>query len=318
MKNFATIAVGILLLVSAAAATGNNIDAIVAVSSEISGMAVTGASVGQITNMEANVFGNDICADQFVDIEIEDGCLTGFDNGRTNDFQMVDLMLNSTGCGNYDSQYVEFAQGENSMNVGNITQMAFETIDDTGNGNIVGQSSSAFAGVWEECEDGEEFGSPNCLTNSELSQVQALDACVTGDINIVCQDDDQFATDNALTNSKLFEQVAENVNLFGCENAASQVAIQNADFNCLTDSVANKMISLDVQALGDGNVAEQFAVEENECNSLTQSSELQNINMAIKQLGCGNQVSQYAILELEDNCATLGHIAQQTFINTND
>lgn len=316
MKYLTSIAVGILLLVSAAAATGNNIDAIVAVSSEISGMAVTGASVGQVTNMEANLFGNDICADQFVDIEIEDSCLTGFDNGRTNDFQMVDLMLNSTGCGNYDSQYVEFAQGENCMTVGNITQMAFETIDDTGNGNIVGQSSSAFIGVWE-CDE-EEFGSPNCLTNSELSQVQALDACVTGDINIVCQDDDQFATDNALTNSKLYEQVAENVNLYGCENAASQVAIQNADFNCLTDSVANKMISLDIQALGDCNVGEQFAIEENEGNSLTQSTELQNINMAIKQLGCANQVSQYATLELEDNCVTLGHIAQQTFINTND
>lgn len=320
MRNIIAIALGLLLLVSAAAATGNNNGAKVDVNSEVSGMDITDANVAQVTNLNANIFGNDICADQKVDIQIEDSCLTGTagkdgcSDGKTSATQCVDLMLNSTGCDNHDSQYVEFAQGCNDITKGNLSQFAAETLNDVGSCNKIDQSSSAFAGVWEhgDCV----LGSPNCLTNSDLKQVQVLAACVTGDKNQVCQDDNQFATDNSLTNSKLFEQVALVSNTLGCDNEVDQQAVQEAEKNCLTGSLANKIICENSQVTGSKNDVDQFASTENECNKLTLSTELQKIDETARVLGCNNDVEQCVDLQNKDNCATGGHIVQESVVKT--
>lgn len=321
MKNLLALAIGLLLLVSAAAATGNYNSNSVCVSEEMSGNCITGASVGQVVKMDANILGSNIQAGQTVDLQMEDSCLTGLNDGRTNSLQMVDMMLNDTGCNNIDNQYVEFAQGDNCVTIGNITQMAIEKADNIGSNNYIDQCSKAFAGVYEDAEQA-ECGSPNCLTNSNLMQVQVLSACLTGDYNAIIQEDDQYATDNCLTSSKLYEQVSENANILGCNNGnvvdPYQSACQNADNNCLANSLMSEIISQDVQIIGDYNGACQNAYTDNQGNCLTSSTSQQSIDMSIKEMGCNNFVSQTVSQQSGGNCVTGGNIAQQSSVNNND
>lgn len=319
MKNLIAIAVGMLLLVSAAAATGNDIGSIVSVSEETSGNCITGANLAQISEIDANLFGNGILAFQGVDLEIEDSSATGMNDGRTNLFQMADMDLNDTGCGSIDSQYIEFAQGENCITVGNLTQIGMQGADVIGNDNYVDQSTQAFAGVWEECEVGEEKGSPNFLTNSDLSQVSALDACVDGNYNYAEQELTQYASDNCLTTSRLSEQAAISADILGNYNnpCGEQEVIQGAAFNSLTGSVINEMASLDEQITGCDNDVNQYAFTGTYFNCLTDSTVLQNNNIIFRTLGNENFACQSAELISDYNSATFGHIVQQSVINTN-
>jgi heat shock protein HslJ len=307
-----------LLLVSAAAAIGNDIDSIVYVSEETSDNCITGATLAQMSDIEANLLGNGICAFQGVDFEIEDSSVTGLNDGKTNLIQMGDLTLNDTGCGSYDSQFMEFAQGENYVSIGNITQRGIQSADVAGNDNYLDQCTEAFAGVWEEYDEC-EVGSPNRLTMSDLKQVSILDASVDGNTNDAYQKLTQYASDNCLTTSKLYEQAAIAAAILGNSNnpCGEQEAIQGAAFNALTDSWINEMVCMDEQITGNINNVDQYAFTGSYFNRLTNSTILQDNNIAFKTLGNDNLVCQSAELLSEDNLATFGHIVQESNIDIN-
>jgi hypothetical protein len=275
-----------------------------------------------MVDVDADLCGNGIDADQNVDIEIEDSFLTGCGDDKTMALQDVDLSIDDKGNWNDDDQCVELTQGCNEVTDGKLSQLVCQDMDVEGNCNDVDQSSEAHAGVWEEwvgegrCRKLVEFGSPNCLADSDLKQAQVLEACVKGNDNEVCQDVDQFATDNELTCSKLFEQAAEEAGVIGCDNEVDQDAVRIADDNCLTDSCANKLICEDADAIGSCNDVDQFAFEINNCSELVCSTELQSIEENASTVGCGNDIDQCVELEVEDNCATGGHIVQDVCVDS--
>lgn len=313
MKDLIAVALSMLLLVSAAAAQGNNNIATVTVNENTTDMSITGANIAQLSDLDANLLGNDNLAGQIVESLMLDSDLTGLGNGKTNAIQMADFDLSNTGNANRESQVAVFVQGENDLAIGNITQMTVEKLDNIGNNNGVFQGVDAFAGVFS----GE--GSPNLLTNSDLAQTSVFDACVEGNANFVGQLTEQFATDNNLVNSKLYEQADTNANILGNDNNLNglQTAVQIADANLLTNSWANELICLDEKITGNSNDVSQNAETNTTANLLTASTELQSINAAAKELGSGNLINQNIDLENNGNIAVSGHILQEADIESN-
>jgi hypothetical protein len=165
MRDLIAIAFGLMLLVSAAVAQGNGNTAIVTINERTTDMQITGANVVQMADIDADLMGNDILANQIVGLRIEDGDITGQSNGETNVIQVADLMLNDTGNANADLQSVGIAQVENDLTIGNVTQITLLQADNIGNENSIDQSSSSSIGIF--------FGfiEPNSLVNSDLKQI---------------------------------------------------------------------------------------------------------------------------------------------------
>ncbi len=69
-------------------------------------MQITGANIAQMADIDANLVGNNILANRIVGLRIEDGDVTGQNNGETNAIQVADLILNDIGNVNVDSQSV--------------------------------------------------------------------------------------------------------------------------------------------------------------------------------------------------------------------
>ncbi len=314
MRSLITIAFGLMLLVSTAAAQGNGNTGIVMINEETSGMLITGADTAQIADIDANLMGNDILANQIVGLRIEDGDIVGQGNGETNAIQVADLMLNDTGNANVDSQLVGTAQVENDLTIGNITQITVLQADDMGNENVVDQSSSSAIGIF--------FGfiEPNSLANSKLKQTSILNAYVNGNTNNAVQEVDQFIIDNTLTSSKLYEHADINANIIGNENnlgLGRQGVFQIAGDNLLTRSWASQQVFLDVQSSGNLNDVSQLGRPFFFDNTLTMSTALQNIDMETGTSGNGNIVDQNADLTSGGNNAVNGHITQIADIETN-
>jgi hypothetical protein len=77
MRKFIALAVGLIMLVSAAAATGNENNINAQVYSEAVGNCVTGGvTVAQVTYTEADLIGNFNEAEQFQELSANDNCLT--------------------------------------------------------------------------------------------------------------------------------------------------------------------------------------------------------------------------------------------------
>ncbi len=96
------LALSLLLLVSAAAATGNDNYVTVWNSQDMVGNCITGANFAQITVADANLFGNCNEAIQAQALEAVDNSVTGANNGRTNFMQYGEMVANDTGCGDFD------------------------------------------------------------------------------------------------------------------------------------------------------------------------------------------------------------------------
>ncbi len=310
MREFVAVALGLLLLLSTAAAMGNDNIATVTVNEETTGMSIIGANLAQISDTDAYLLGNDIFADQAVDMSIANSFLTGLGDGKTNDVQMADLYIHDTGNDNIDSQSVEFIQGTNPLTIGNISQTTVLEANDKGNGNLIDQTAIAYFA----------FRFSNLLTNSEMGEASVLDACVNGNNNNAIQETNQFATENRLTNSKLYEQAAISSSILGNENnlnGGSQFTIQLADFNHLTSSRSNELICLDERIAGNNNDAIQFAITDIFENDLTASTVFQNIDVMVRELGNDNFVDQNVNFLSEGNSIVGGRILQETDIETN-
>ncbi len=313
MRSLITIAFGLVLLVSTAAAQGNGNTGIAMINEGTSGMLITGANVAQMADIDADLIGNDILANQIVGLRIEDGDIAGLGNGETNAIQVADLMLNDTGNANVDFQSVGIAQIENDLTIGNITQITLLQADDMGNENVVDQSSSSSIGIF--------FGfiEPNSLTNSELKQTSILDVFVNGNANNAVQGTNQFITDNTLTDSKIYEHADINANILGNENnlgLGRQGIFQIVGDNLLTSSWASQLVSLDELSSGNLNEVSQLGRPFFFENMLTMSTALQSIDEKAETSGNGNIVDQNVDLTSGGNNAVDGRITQIADIET--
>lgn len=339
------LALCLLLLVSAAAATGSYNCVNVYGSQEVSGNCLTGAAFAQVTNVDANLLGTNIDATQFLGLQANDNCITGSNNGETNFIQAGDMVANDTGCNDFDLQAELLAANENCLTTGNITQIAAQHADTAGSDNYVVQGTAAALGTVDlPCFC---LGSPNCVTNSDLSQLSSLNACVTGTDNLAAQVALQGTFDNCMTDTGYYQQASLNADILGCNNngiccdgAGSyvdtmdsivgpysdgtgiclpiQVSVQYTDDNCMTNALFNQMNCMDEQVTGDCNSVGQFDLGGVSDDCITSGSLLQMSNFKAAELGCNNAIGQSIELNNACNSITGGNIIQQATANTND
>lgn len=100
MKTLIKIALGFLLLVSAAAATGSSNSVVSDIYPEAIGNSITGDSnLAQVTNAASFVLGDNNDIDQTMYFTANGNCLTA-DLGQTNFCQFGGMTANATGCEN--------------------------------------------------------------------------------------------------------------------------------------------------------------------------------------------------------------------------
>ncbi len=313
------IAVGLLLLVSAASAQGNNNIATVDDTEVMTDNLITGASFIQSSDIEANLLGNGITATQFMFIRGNADNLAGLDDGDTFILQSGDMMLNDTGNANFDLQVELLGANENLVTQGNITQAAAEVAENVGNDNDVVQFTGIGAGVILDL-----FGSPNVLTGSEIMQLSSLDVSVTGNLNTAVQANLQAAFDNTMTDSRLWQQNVANAEIAGNGNIGTTIIIfpimqgslQIAADNTMTESAANQLICQNENIAGNTNVVGQLGIETMTLDVLTDAGVLQKINEDMDVLGNINAISQIETLTNTANTVTGGNIVQQADVFT--
>ncbi len=310
MKTLIKIALGFLLLVSAAAATGNWNCENVNICQDATGNCITGdVNLAQITDASSFVLGSDNSVDQCMGLSADDNCLTGVGE-QSNLCQRGDLTANATGCYNDLEQGVDFSAYENCLTDSNMTQWGMQAGDAVGSCNDISQYAAADA-----CD--------NCLTMSDQKQISDFEVCATGDSNCVDQCLYQEASDNCLTTSCLWQQTAKVVDILGCDNSVYQDNnLQYADYNCMTGSLLNQVICENAQVTGSCNEVDQgacSAMETDACNNcLTNAGMLQSINSQAVVEGCNNYVNHNVYLDTDCNSLTGGMLTQMSTINSND
>lgn len=309
-NRIASIAVGLMLLISAAAAIGNNNHISVNVHQEAEGNCVTGeAYIAQISDAVAFVEGNNNNIEQEVNLYITDNFLTGTEVMPSSITQFGCIVGNVTGNDNHLSQNIYLNAHNNHLTMGSMSQEAAQKADVLGNGNQVSQSTYADS-------------NNDLLTQSNLRQFSLLKASdVTGNDNIVDQHIEQLTEYNSLTNSKVWQLAVGNTSSFGNKNSAYTRVCQDADNDHLTSSEMRQVAEVAFAIKGNGNRINQnskYTKMSAKRNSLAAgAAEVQQILEEINILGDDNAVSHDISLSKSDNSMTGGTFAQESKVITN-
>jgi hypothetical protein len=146
MRSLIAIALGLLILVSAAAATGNYNDVWVEVYSEAEDNCIVDATLAQVTDESAFVFGNYNYVAQDADLYANCNALTGF--GWNYGFgepegpeisQIAIQVANTIGSYNDAFQFAETSAFDNCLVNGGLDQSITELAEEFGNNNQVNQ-----------------------------------------------------------------------------------------------------------------------------------------------------------------------------------
>lgn len=341
MRNLIAMVCGLLLLVSAAAATGSNNDVTAIATLDTTGTCIVGANVAQATTLDSFLFGCDNVVDQNMYLVADDNSLIGLmgeesgeggeaGEGEEGEFMGMNfiqqgiMMDNVTGSGANDFQDIDLIAVDNCQTLGNFTQFARQNADDVGCGNDIFQDSDVYAGAIEEILGSEG----NSLVDSDVTQAQVLDVCATGDDNDVDQHVEQDLFDSCLTTSRFVQEAMATQNVMGCYNSNDleaglgetehgQSILQVGDDSSLVDSIARQAVVLNEQATGSDNLVAQFGETVIDDDCMTMGTSAQSISETYLALGCDNAIDQDAILENIDNSIVGGTFSQQTVINTN-
>jgi hypothetical protein len=273
MKSIATIILGLLLVISAAA--GNSNTANVAATSNMAGQDMVNADFVQVNDIEADLLGNSICAEQISNMEAIDNILVGSEpDGNTFFLQSIDQSISDTGNNNVDTQNVgipgtikkvlSIVDCDDSFNSGLIaigntltdssaSQIISQNETIEGNDNLetqnVGVSCPAKFTLSAVCSD-DSFNSglialDNTLTGSVSNQIIRQDEMTEGNNNVDIQNvgvpSSIDVTACAITSDNSF-----NSGLISVENT-------------MTDSVSNQILCQNEQVKGNDNLAIQNA-----------------------------------------------------------
>jgi len=315
MRGILTLAVGLALLISAAAATGNYNVVDVVVTEEVLDNCVTGDAVlAQVTGAASYIAGNGNYVLQYEDLRIEENAVIGIDESGIS--EMAFQVANATGSFNLEEQYITLDTEYNCITDGNMDQFAMQTAD------LVGSYNWA----WQETQADADY---NALTMSDLLQMSAMEACATGTENFLGQYTYQGAFDNCLTLSDMWQQVAQEENIMGCANNwyydpvlqcdvyAGQCAYEISAENALTGSMMNQLICQDQEIIGDANFVDQYADTEAVYNCFTLGGMVQGVEEIAASMGCGNEILQCVDLHSFGNAVTGGMVIQDTTIVSN-
>ncbi len=309
-NRIASIAVGLMLLISTAAAIGNNNQISVNVHQEAEGNCVTGeAYIAQISDAVAFVEGNNNNIEQEVNLYINDNFLTGIEVMPSSITQFGCIVGNITGNDNHLSQNIYLNAHNNHLTMGSMSQEAAQKADVIGNGNQVSQNTYADS-------------NNDLLILSNLRQFSLLKASdVTGNNNIVDQSIEQLTEYNSLTNSKVWQLAVGNSSSFGNRNSHYLRICQDADTNHLTSSELRQVSEVAFAIKGNGNrinPTSMYTKMSAKHNSLDAgATEFQQVLEEIDILGNDNTVSHDISLSKSDNTMTGGTFAQESKVITN-
>lgn len=333
MRNLIIAALGMLLLVSGALATGTGNEVLAVVDQETVGTCIVGANVFQGTTLDANLLGCDSVLEQNMFVQANGNDLVGMANFEDDDLfpgmgeegeagegegfvgnnfiQTGAMIFNSTGS-DVGFQDIDLIANDNCGTIGNFSQMAIQMADSIGCDNNIFQDTDAIA-------------TDNSFTLGFTTQASLMDVCVEGIDNDIDQIATQDIFNTCLTRSSTSQQAVLTQDIVGCGNTNDlpdsdedgQVSLQEILNSDLTNSQTLQAVSLNEQITGSDNAAGQFGytIIDNSC--FTNSIATQSIAERFASLGCDNIVDQDAVLENLDNSLVGGRLVQQTSINTN-
>jgi len=337
MKRIGTLAVGLVLLISAAAAAGNGNTVSVDINQEVSGICITEGEMDQITFAYSSVSGNDNEVDQEIDLYMDDSSLVGPEGPWGPEYveaqqsgipivgaspatfsQEAAMIGNVTGNENEVEQRIDLDSSENCMTLG-----AFH-----------GLGQTVFMGGFQEAEvigcendvEQETYGDlyGNSITMAHIRQTSELLALVEGSSNEMEQEADQEAEENCVVNQDpyvwgwLIQEIESTAGVLGSENEIETEAEQVACLNSLTDSVLQQSTKQAIGVTGSYNhldeiEAGQYAYE----NCLVDGRLVQSIEQGASAAGCNNDIEQNIVSSSEGNSVVGGSIMQMTSVDSN-
>lgn len=298
MKRIVTLAVGLVLLISAAAATGNENMVNVDIDQDISDMCITYGLTEQTTFAYSSVLGSYNDVDQEIDLNAEDCSLVGpsgpwgveyleqlqSDNpivgaSPAKFSQEAAMIGNATGSNNEIDQHIDLDADENCMTLG-----AFH-----------GLGQTVFTGGFQEAQvvgcdndiDQETYADlfGNSITMADLGQTSELLSFVEGSANMIDQQADQEIGDNCIVNQdpyvlgRLNQEIEAMASVLGSENEIEMTPEQCAYENSLVNGRLIQSICQAASAFGYYNNIEQNVDQNSEGNSVVGGSIVQRTDV---------------------------------------
>jgi hypothetical protein len=315
---------------SAAAAAGNSNVANVAVGDSMTGQVVTNANFAQASDIDANLDGNSINANQISNMDAVDNALTGSkQDGKTFFIQSIDQLINDTGNSNVDTQIVggpiigNAVLGISSIDSGLIA--AGNTLTDSVSSQMISQSEMIEGNSNEAIQN---VGVPS-VSVSPFPEV--AHSTFGGDSGLI-------AVGNTLTDSASSQMISQSEMIEGNSNEAIQnvgvpsVSISYVDVvffstfggdsgliaagNTLTDSASSQIANQNDINTGNTNEVTQLANAIMAEDILTEGGALQKIDEDSLVLGNANTINHDGALTSTANTVTDGSVLQLADIFT--
>jgi hypothetical protein len=221
-NRIALIAVGLMLLISTAAAEGIGNQISVSVHKEAEGNYINGEVVViQDVDVAANVEGNYNDVEQNVDLYANFNDLVGTEDQPTTLIQQAIVVGNVSGNNNSLSQNLLMNACDNDLTSSNLSQKATQKADIIGNYNDISQST------YVDAHD-------VTLTQSDLSQLSALTTFVYGNYNVADQCAEQLVEYDSLTGSKEWQLIEMPSLIMGSKHNLAQNAKEYSKRNSFT------------------------------------------------------------------------------------
>jgi hypothetical protein len=287
MKKLIVLAIGLVLFVSAAAATGVGNSINTEICSEAEGNCVTGdITLAQIASTTADITGCNNAANQYQDLYANDNCLT--DSGTDEGSMFAQMGTQEATVTSYDkvvNQDISLNAEENCFVNSDLTQAAKQatTSGVTQTTDVCASYNDATGSSIMQLSDVLTRGTTvvdqkvgyNCLVDSAIAQVADIDSSNSGFNNVIKQTSIQDAQCNDLVRSALAQYNYLVLTNVGNSNSLSQLAEAFSDDNCLVDATVSQRINETVESLGCDNIVEQDVTLVNEDNSITGGSLVQ-------------------------------------------
>ncbi len=257
-NGIAQIAVGLMLLISAAAADGVGNQISVNIHKEAEGNYITGeVHIVQDVDVITTVDGNYNFVEQNVDLFIDANALEGTEDQPTSITQHALIVGNVSGNRNILNQNLIMSACNNNLEGSDLSQKATQNAEIWGSDNAVSQS------MFVDSHD-------NVLTQSDIEQSSTLKALIVGNYNTVDQSGEEQLEYNSLTGSKMWQLIETPAMIVGSGNDLIQYAKVYAKRNKLTaGAVRGQKITETANLLGIDNSAAHNIILTDADNSMT-------------------------------------------------
>ncbi len=309
MRIIIALAMGMMMLMSAAFAESSGNSVVVDVSSYLSDNTLVGAGVAQLSDVETNLQGSNIESMQEMMILGCNNVILGDDPLEAFLLQVGIEKINDSGCNDFDLQTQTLLAAENYVNNGKINQLSLESANVKGSDNVVYQNA---------------LNAPfsNSLEDSELQLASASYANIDGIGNGVDQTSLLTSAGNSLIGSHLFQIASLNsdihaINTFGSPSYnVNQMIIETSASNELVDSWVAQSAYMNAVDMGVGNFIDQEGSIGLLTNYMNKGIVLQKLKAEAASKGSFNGVLHNVDMQNFNNCLIDGIFIQDAGFKT--